>query len=159
MAKIIGYPYAKETYFPKSDRIVHHQQQQFGEKGEIILVDLPDEDRVERINSFKDEVGLKNILRNLIKLNDTEGLAALAYDEEKDAVDVSGIEAHNLSELGMVAEAASAAGAKALADFNKALGTNLTAEEFEKMVNEGTLMDYLKGLNTPSETKESEATE
>lgn len=158
MVKIVGYPYAKTTYFPQSNRIVKHQQQQYGEHGEIILVDLPDEDRVERINSFKDEVGLKNILRNLLKVGDTAGLAALSYDDEKDAVDVTGIEAHNLSELGMVAEAATAAGAKALADLNKALGTNLTAEEFEKMVNEGTLMDYLKNLQTPSET-ESEVNE
>lgn len=144
---IPGYPIAKKTFFPKSERIIHHQQQAYGEHGEIILTDLPDEDRVERVNSFKDEVGLKNILRQLIKSGDDHALAALAYDEEKDAQDVTGLQAHNLGELGMMAEAANAASAKALADLNKALGTNLTAEEFEKMMQEGTLSDYLKNLN------------
>ena len=151
---IIGYPVAKASFFPKSERIIHHTQHAFNEKGEVILIDLPDEDRVESVNSYKNEVGLKNILRQLVKAQDEQGLAALAYDGEKDASDVTGVDgAHNLSELGMIVDAANAASQKALADLNKALGTNLTAEQLQKMMDEGTLADYLKGLNqsAPSE--------
>lgn len=149
---IPGYPVSKETYFPKSERIIHHQTQAYDEKGNVILKDLPDEDRVAKVNSYKDEVGLRNILNQLLKAKDVQGIDALAYDGEKDAVDVTGVQgAHNLAELSTIVDAANAASLKALSDLNKALGTNITPEQFNQMIEENTLGDFLKNLSNKQE--------
>ena len=100
---IPGYKEGKVCYAPKSERIIKHRKHSYNEQGQVIVVDDVSEDRVEFVNSFKDTVGLKNILRQL-QLTGQPIPASMMYNESEDAVDVADMP-ENINDLKKAADA------------------------------------------------------
>ena len=134
---IPGYKDAKTVYFPKSDRIVHHKQHAYDDHGKVIVVDIEDEDRQELINSYKDTVGLKNILRSL-QLIGSPIPQSMMYSEA-DAIDMPDMP-DNIADLKKAADAGDQVIRDAVNEFNSKMKTNYSAEEFIKMMADGSLM-------------------
>lgn len=156
---IPGYP-KKVTisYMPKCSNIVHHKQHAYDEHGKVIVVDLPDEDRQEYINSFADQCGLKNVLAQLQKSGDVLAWRSMAYDDKTEAQDVSDIPT-NVNEISDAAKNSDASISKALADFNQKTGLSLTLDEFTKAVQGGNLIDLIVAAQTEPKKEEKEGNE
>lgn len=141
-------------YMPKCSRIVHHKQHAYNERGQVIVVDLADEDRQEYVNSFKDDCGLKNVLAKLVKTGDVLGYKSMSYDSDKDAGDET-IMPRFVNDVMSEGAKADKTIADAVAQFNKTTGLNMTLEEFTAKIQDGTLMDYVTAevekLNKPTE--------
>lgn len=138
--------------------IIQHYQHAYNEKGQVIVVPADKEDRQEYVNSFKETCGLKNVLKNILKQGNQEALAAMAYDPDVDAVDASGLsEIHGINEADLIRASSDANFKAQLAAFNKALGINLTPEQFAKMLSEGSVETFIQESIKASETiKEGE---
>ena len=151
--KIPGYVEAKEVYFPRSDRIIHHKQHAYNEKGRVIVVEIEDEDRQEYINSFKDTVGLANILKQL-QLVGGQIPAAMMYSEA-DAVEMVDMP-DNIADLKQAADAGDQVIRDAVAEFNNKMGTSYTAEQFIKMMADGSLMTTVQADLSKKEVSKEE---
>ena len=152
---IPGYKVAKVTYFPKSSNIVHHRKHSYDEKKNVIVVPDLDEDRQEFVNSFKDTVGLKNILKQL-QLTGQGIPASMMYNENEDAVDLSGMP-DNINDLKKAADEGDQVIRDAVAKFNEAYGTTYTVEEFIKKSADGSLMTEVTELLKAKEAAEADA--
>lgn len=150
---ISGYKSGKVCYAPKSERIIHHKKHSYDEHGNVIVIDDVDEDRVEFVNSFKDTVGLKNILRQL-QLTGQGVPASFMYNEEQDAVDISGMP-DNINDLKAAADQGDQVIRDAVKQFNDAYGTSYTVEEFIKKSADGSLVSEVQILLNEKE-KEKE---
>lgn len=141
---IPGYKEAKPSFFPRSARIVHHKKHSYDEHGYVIVVDDSDEDRQEFVNSFKDSVGLKNILRQLALTG--QGISpTMAYNPDVDAVDNS-LMPETLADLQKAAENGDQVIRDAVKSFNETYGTSYTVEEFIKKSADGSLITDVSEL-------------
>ena len=150
---IPGYKVAPVVYAPRSERIIHHKKHSYDDKKNVIVVDDADEDRQEFINSFKDTVGLKNILRQL-QLTGGSLPVGTAYNPDVDAVDVSGMP-ENINDLKAAADQGDQVIRDAVAKFNEMYGTSYTPEEFIKKSADGTLInEMVEKMNSDKTEKE-----
>lgn len=135
------------------ENIIQHYQHAFDEKGQVKVIEADKEDRQEYINSFRETCGLKNVLKNILKQGNKEALAAMAYDPDVDAVDASGLsEIHGINEAEIIRASSDANFKAQLAAFNKALGSSLTAEQFAKMLAEGSVETFIQESIKASQT-------
>lgn len=141
---IPGFKSGEVCYAPKSKRIIHHKKHSYDEHGNVVVIDDVDEDRVEFVNSFKDTVGLKNILRQL-QLTGQIIPASFMYNEEQDAIDVSGMP-DNINDLKAAADQGDQVIRDAVKQFNDAYGTSYTVEEFIKKSADGSLVSEVTTL-------------
>ena len=150
---IPGYKEAKVCYFPRSENIIHHKKHSYDDKKNVIVVDDADEDRQEFINSFKDTVGLKNILKQL-QLQGGVLPPGMAYDPEKDSIDISGMP-DNINDLKAAADEGDKIIRDAVKQFNDLYGTTYTVEEFLKKSSDGSLItEMTEKLKAKEEVKE-----
>lgn len=151
---IPGYKSGAVCYAPQSVRIIHHKKHSYDEHGKVIVVDDVDEDRVEFVNSFKDTVGLKNILRQL-QLQGQAIPASFLYNEQQDAVDVSAIAGiDNINDLKAAADQGDQVIRDAVKQFNDAYGTNYSVEDFIKKSADGSLIIEVTALLKEKESSE-----
>ena len=152
---IPGYKEAKVCYFPRSEKIIHHKKHSYDDKKNVIVVDDADEDRQEFINSFKDTVGLKNIMKQLA-LQGFDGYCPreYMYDQTNDAVDISGLP-DNINDLKAAADEGDKIIHDAVKQFNDLYGTTYTVEEFLKKSSDGSLItEMTEKLKAKEEVKE-----
>lgn len=142
-----------EHFMPKCDKIVHHAQHAYNERGQVITVDIADEDRQAYIDSFAGECGLKNVLTKLVRSGDVLGYREMRYNDAVEAEDTSGFPTH-VNEVAAAGASADSRVMDALSAFNKKTGLNLTLTEFEKAVADGKLLDLVAESVTKKETKE-----
>lgn len=145
-----------QSCMPKCNPIVHHKQHAYDEHGKVIIVPIADEDRQELIQSYANETGLKNVLARLVKSGDTLGYRSMAYNDETESGDETGIP----TKVNEIVEAGSTADARineALKNFNEKTGLNLTVDEFIKASSEGKLLDLIADAGkSKEEVKEGE---
>lgn len=150
---IPGYKEGKVTYAPRCENIIHHKKHSYDEKNRVIVIDDYDEDRQEFINSFKDTVGLKNIMKQL-QLQGGVIPPSMAYNPEVDSVDLSGMP-ENINDLKEAADQGDQVIRDAVAEFNKLYGTNYTVEEFISKSADGSLLtEMTEALAAKEEVKE-----
>lgn len=151
---IPGYKVSKSCFFPKSSNIVHHRKHSYDEKKNVIVVPDMDEDRQEFINSFKETVGLKNILKQL-QLTGQGVPSSLMYNEEQDAVDLSGMP-DNINDLKRAADEGDQVIRDAVSKFNELYGTTYSVEDFIKKSSDGSLMTEVTELLKAREAGKTE---
>lgn len=139
------------SVMPRCDRIVKHFQHAYNERGQVIVVPLPDEDRQESINSYASETGLKNVLAKLVRTGDTLAYRAMRYDDVNESGDETGIPTR-VNELVEAGKTADSRVTDALKAFNEKTGLNLTLDQFIKASEDGKLLDLVAESLTKTET-------